>query len=201
MTLPNPNYWTNGNYAQPLVANPPKGQRVNNARHAVWHFSEPVAVEIYPAGSWRVDDGRFDRGAVVTTIMHMVVQPIGISNNEPLMPDNERHEGERQEEMIICHLDSHQPENIQLVQANNSIFPNGFFLSSVGEIGTYDKAGFGMIVQWRGRRWRIANVMIMDKGGDEEVSAQSALYRANCTLFTDNQQEMRAVKAQEIIAP
>ena len=201
MTLPNPNYWINGNYAQPLVANPPKAQRANNARHAVWHFSEPVVVEIYPAGSWRVDDGRFDRGAVVTTIMHMVVQPIGISDNEPLMPDNERREGERQEEMIICHLDSHQPENIQLAQANNSIFLNGFFLSSVGEIGTYDKAGFGMIVQWRGRRWRIANVMIMDKGGDEEVSEQSALYRANCTLFTDVQQEMRAVKAQEIIAP
>ena len=197
MTANNPSYWRNGNYAQPIVANPPNGQRVNNARHAVWHFSRPIIVEVYEAGSWRASDGRYDRGKERLVTMHAVVQPQ--SDHSQLR--EQLPEGESEESRIVVHLDSHQPENIAIAASNADLFPSGVFLSGVGQSAFYDARGFGMIVQWRGQRWRVQSVMVLDYGGDEEVAANSAIYRAVCTLFTDIQQEMRAVNAQEVIAP
>ena len=197
MTANNPAYWRSGNYAQPIVANPPNGQRANNARHAVWHFSRPVTVEVYQAGHWRAEDGRYDRGAAQLVTMHVVAQPMSDhSQIREQLP-----EGESEESRIVVHLDSHQPENLTAAASNADLFPSGVFLSGVGQSAFYDTRGFGMIVVWRGQRWRVESVMVLDYGGDEEVAANSAIYRAVCTLHTDVQQEMRAVKSQEVIAP
>ena len=197
MTINNPNYWRAGNYKQPVVSDPPNGQRANNARHAIWHFSRPVVFEFYPAGTWRKEDGRYDRGAARLITMYAVVQPFGGKG----MLQYRRPEGDSFEAELVVHLDSHQPKNIEIANANPDIFTDGVFLAGVGQGANFDTRGFGMIMQFRNQRWRIANVDVFENAGDEEVSSVSAMHRGECTLFTDVQQEMNASRNNEIIAP
>lgn len=197
MSNNHPNYWTNGRYAQPIVVNPPKGQRVNNARHALWHFSRLIQVEVYPQGAWRKEDGRFDRGQATLIPMWATVQPVAGRN----VLKSSLSEGESFEAEVIVHIDSHQPENIQIAQGFPQLFPDGLFLAGVGKSFMFESRGFGMLVQWRGLRWRVNDVDMFEYGGDEEVSISNAVYRGRCTLFTDIQQEMNADVSTEVIAP
>ena len=197
MTANNPLYWRNGNYRQPLVNNPPWGQRANNARMAVWHFSRKFAVEMYPAGSWRKEDGRYDRGQARIVEIWGSIQPnSGVNKIRENLPEGESFEGQ-----LIIHVDSHQPENIEIALANPDLFPDGVFLAGVGQNAFFDTRGFGMIVQFRNLRWRIQDVDVYENAGDEEVALVSAVHRGRCTLFTDVQQEMQADLSGEVIAP
>jgi hypothetical protein len=194
MTANNPNYWFNGSYAQPLVANPPNGQQANNSRMATWHFSKLIPIEIYKDGAWRKNDGRYDRGVAQVVTIYATCQPLG----ETLRNESE---GESNEMKLLVHVDSHQPENIAIASAFPALFPNGVFLAGVEEGAFLDTRGFGMIVQWMGKRWRVETVKPLLYAGDEEVSIRNCVYRAECSLFTDVQQEMRVTKLNEIIAP
>ena len=202
MTDPNGIYWKrqNGVYLQPPVCEPPLNQNPNNARHAVWHMSRKIIMEVHPTRpihGWRaanadpVDDGRADRGEVTLVEIRAVVQPYqsGDRHSSRLIrePAGEYTEGD-----CVFHIDSHQEENIAAAALHPTLFPNGIRILGPETEGTDERGNFSTVFRFRNRRWRVLNVAELFEGGDEDLHTEGAIYRGVCGEFQDRNHERDA---------
>lgn len=207
MTDVNGIYWQRrgGDYIQPQVCEPPINQNANNARHAVWHLSRLIEVEIYPTRpihGWRaantdpVDDGRADRGEPIVFKLWGVIQPYrsGDRHSSELVRDAW---GEHTEGDVVVHVDSHQQENLDIIAADPALvalFPNGLRILGPDTEGPVDddRRNFSTVFRFRNRRWRVCNVAELFEAGDENLHDEGAVYRAVCKEFQDRNHERDA---------
>lgn len=182
MTAKHSNYWRAGVYRQPRVADTPRGQRVNNARHAIWHFAMPYQFDFYQ-GKFRQSDGRYVRGEPVSRTLYATIQPESKSGILQQLA-----EGEREETDFVIHFDPAQLENHDL----------DTHLQSVGGTGLNDFVGWGVVVHFRGRLLRIRDAVPLEYGGDEE-HGNRPVYRCIAAIWDDISQERRAT--EEVLAP
>ncbi|GHA66264.1 hypothetical protein GCM10009007_03410 [Formosimonas limnophila] len=175
-------------YRQPTVMNPPLGQRAENARHAIWHFAELIAIDVAVGVTWDELDGRSKIAQWRTIEAYAVCQPLvgGDGLNESL------YEGERTEAAIIVHIDNEDPRNLALASTYSDIFPNGIYLGGLDSVSSHPQIGFPTIINFDGQKWKPRHTARLNKAGDETHPAMNGAYRSECYLWRDNHQEMQA---------
>lgn len=211
MTTAAGKYWTPESqaYRQARVVQPPSLQNGNNARHAIWHFGRTLTLHVYPGTQhkWRasdgdaVDDGRHERGDPFVVQIRGVWQPNTQKRGRGVI---DAVEASRTENNFILHVDSHDPVNIKAIEETpgaSSIFPTGLRLCDFDDPSAAAGVNFPMAIVFRGAAWKIKQPIALWQGGDEELSEEGAIYRAECQLWSDNHHERDARGASPVWGP
>jgi hypothetical protein len=188
MTVTRKNYVVqSNNYRQPLVMNPPLGQRTENARYAIWHFAELISIDVAQDVSWSKVDGRSYVWSWRTIQCYAVCQP---------RTDDGQHfgnyEGERTEAGIVVHIDNKDPRNVAFFASYSDIMPNGLYLGGVDDVVGQAQLRVPTIVNFRGQKWKPVSTMALDKAGNEDGDLFNGAFRSECILWRDDNQEMQA---------
>lgn len=192
MTDSHGKYWTrqSGIYCQPDVCEPPKGQRPNNAHHAIWHFSREHEFEFYPNEEGWDKSGRYCQGECKKVTLCAVIQPAGTRNQSSIIKNFER-QGYSTEGCIEICLDAYQEENKIAASECPELFPNG------GSELCSPEGDFSILVNWRGRKWRIIAIDEHETGIEEINGESSAAFAAIAKEYRDINHERDATTELE----
>ena len=189
--------WKRGAYVQPRVINPPSLQNASEARKGIWHFGRELELLVFTPQNhaWRagdasvVDDGRHERGIPLSLKIRGTWQPNTQKRGRGVI---DAPGGGRTENNFIIHVDSHDPFNLDSIQATPGaglIFPNGLRLFDFDGFGLEEGINFPMAIVFRGTKWKIKQPIPLWAGGDEDSSFQGAIYRAETQSWVDRHGE------------
>lgn len=183
-------------YQNPTVINPPQFDNPGGAHMAVLHFGRMLELLVFTAANhkWRstdadpIDDGRHERGAPVVFNIRGVFQPNTQKRGRGVMEDVT---GGLSETNYIVHVYSHDPINLTAVQARPDVFPTGLRLFDFDDYGLEAGVNFPMAIRFRGNTYKITQPIALFAGGETQDN-DSAIYRAECKIWRDANQERDA---------
>jgi len=115
-------------------------------------------------------------------------------------------EGEHTEGMHVIHIDSHQPENLKVIEDHpegTALFPNGLKVLGPDTEGQAEgddlRFNFATTFEFKNRKWKTCAVAELNEGGDEVLNPGSGgIYRVVVSEWKDRSHERDAKPSDHV---